>query len=149
MVIFWWMLDQCLFLIFQETFFTCLSTEIHCYHLWGSFTCQNIQSMDALLYKCVVMYVFGTLRYICLFWCSIWIAVIFNAVKVQAMNKIFIFKIHLKIIFSRPFSHLWILKHLHDFFTCICKVKSDHSLWDKWLKISYLNENFQTSKRVV
>ena len=65
------------------------------------------------------------------------------------MNKIFIFKIHLKIIFPRPFSHLWILKHLHDFFTYIYKVKSDHSLWDKWLKISYLNENFQTSKRVV
>ena len=53
--------------------------------------------MDALLYKCVVMYVFGTLRYICLIWCSVWIAVIlyyFNAVKVQAMNKIFIFYKH-------------------------------------------------------
>lgn len=66
--------------------------------------------------------------------------------KCKQWMKIFIFKIHLKVIFPRPFSHWWILKHLHDFFTCICKVKSDHSLLDKWLKISYLNKIFQTRK---
>lgn len=51
--------------------------------------------MDALLYKCVViMYVFGTLEDICLIWCSVWIALIFNAMKVQAMNKIIMFYKH-------------------------------------------------------
>ena len=68
--------------------------------------------MDTLLYKCVVMYVFGTLRYIYLFWYSIWIAVIFNAVKVQAMNENFHFQNSPESYFSKTLFTLMNFKTL-------------------------------------